>query len=116
MKQLLLVTLVVTALIAYASDNKDGPPAKKEPDGNKPEVKTPANSEQKGKWKNFLKALFGADDDSDDDKESTMPKIAMEYVKMCESELGVPPRINLDQCIEIPLYVNGVQKHGALRS
>ena len=69
------------------------------------------NQDKKGKWKNFLKSLFG-----DEDNESTMPKIAMEYVKMCEPELGVPPRINLDDCVEIPLYINGVQKHGALRS
>jgi hypothetical protein len=74
------------------------------------------NQDKKGKWKNFLKSLFGDDDDSDEDNESTMPKIAMEYVKMCEPELGVPPRINLDDCVEIPLYINGVQKHGALRS
>ena len=78
MKQLILVTLVVTALIAYASGNKDGPPAKKEPGGNKLEVKTPANSEQKGKWKNFLEALFGSSKESGD-KKSSMPKIAMEY-------------------------------------
>jgi len=51
MKQLLLVTLVVTALIAYASGNKDGAPAKKEAGGNKPETKSPAKSEQKEKDK-----------------------------------------------------------------
>jgi len=49
-------------------------------------------------------------------KNSSMPRTAFEYAKMCEPELGVPPKINLDECIEIPLYVNGVQKHGALRS
>tara|TARA_B110000263_G_scaffold203731_1_gene183801 strand:+ start:204 stop:497 length:294 start_codon:yes stop_codon:yes gene_type:complete len=97
MKQLLIVTLIVTALIAYASDNKDGAPAKSEQQG---------KEEKKDNFKNFLKLLFGDDDDSDDEKESSMPKIAMEYVKMCEPELGVPPKINLDDCIEIPLYVN----------
>jgi hypothetical protein len=45
-----------------------------------------------------------------------MPKTAFEYAKRCEPELGVPPKINLSECIEIPLYINGVQKHGALRS
>ena len=91
MKQLLIVTLVVTALIAYASDNKDGTPAKPEQQG---------KEEKKDNFKNFLKSLFGDDDDSDDEKESSMPKIAMEYVKMCEPELGVPPKIILDDCIE----------------
>ncbi len=75
-------------------------------------------AEQKEKFKEFLKALlsgFGKDDEGDK-KGSSMPRSAMEYVKMCEPELGVPPKINLSECIEIPLYVNGVQKHGALRS
>ena len=75
-------------------------------------------AKQKEKFKDFLKALlsgFGKEDE-DDKKGSSMPRSAMEYVKMCEPELGVPPKINLDECIEIPLYVNGVQKHGALRS
>lgn len=45
-----------------------------------------------------------------------MPKTAFEYAKQCEPELGVPPKIDLSECIEIPLYINGVQEHGALRS
>ena len=42
------------------------------------------------------------------------PKTAFEYAKMVEPELGVPPRVNLDECVEIPLYVDGVQKYGVL--
>jgi hypothetical protein len=40
------------------------------------------------------------------------PETAFEYAKMVEPELGVPPRINLDEGVEIPLYVDGVQKYG----
>ncbi|MBB75924.1 MAG: hypothetical protein CMJ75_15570 [Planctomycetaceae bacterium] len=42
------------------------------------------------------------------------PETAFEYAQMCEAELGVPPRVNLDQSIEIPLYVNGVRTYGEL--
>ena len=40
------------------------------------------------------------------------PKTAFEYAQMVEPELGVPPHINLDEAVEIPLYVNGKQKYG----
>jgi hypothetical protein len=117
MKQLLLVTLVFTALIAYASGNKDGAPAKKEAGRNKPETKSPAKSEQKEKdkekWKNFLEALFGGSKKSGD-KKSSMPKTAFLYAKMVEPELGVPPKVDLSKGVEIPLYVDGVQKYGNL--
>ena len=42
------------------------------------------------------------------------PKTAFEYAKMAEPELGVPPKIDLSASVEIPLYVNGVQKYGNL--
>ena len=42
------------------------------------------------------------------------PATATEYAKMVEPDLGVPPRIDLDQSVEIPLYVNGVQTYGNL--
>ena len=84
MKQLLLVTLVVTALNVYASVNKDGAPAKIEDSGNKPETKSSTKSEQKEKWKNFLEALFG-DSKKSGDKKSSMPKTAFLYAKMVES-------------------------------
>lgn len=42
------------------------------------------------------------------------PKTAMEYAKMVEAEVGVPPKIDLSDSIEIPLYVNGVQTYGNL--
>lgn len=59
--------------------------------------------------------------DSDSQKKSLkrkrrMPRKASEYAKMCESELGVPPKINLDECVEIPLYMDGVRKHGVIPS
>ena len=115
MKQLVIVILVVTTLIAYASDNKDKATAKKETVANKPEAIAPANSERKEKRKNFLEALLG-DSKKSGGKNSSMPRTAFEYAKMCEPELGVPPKINLDECIEIPLYVKGVQKYGVIRS
>lgn len=31
---------------------------------------------------------------------------------MVESELGVPPKIDLGESVEIPIYVNGVQQYG----
>lgn len=42
------------------------------------------------------------------------PKTATEYARMAEPELGVPPRIDLGESVEIPLYVNGVRKYGNL--
>jgi hypothetical protein len=42
------------------------------------------------------------------------PATASEYAKMVEPDLGVPPRIDLGQSVEIPLYVNGVQTYGNL--
>lgn len=42
------------------------------------------------------------------------PKTAFEYARMAESELGLPPKIDLGESVEIPLYVNGVQKYGNL--
>lgn len=42
------------------------------------------------------------------------PETAIEYARMVEDELGVPPRIDLSESIEIPLYVNGVQTYGNL--
>ena len=56
-------------------------------------------------------------EDRDDGKiqgPRSMPATAIEYARMCEAELGVPPRIVLDEAIEIPLYVDGVQKYGNL--
>lgn len=39
---------------------------------------------------------------------------AIRYVRMIEDQLGVPPQIVLDECIEVPLYVDGEQRHGIL--
>lgn len=46
--------------------------------------------------------------------ENGFPETAFQYARMVESELGVPPTVNLDESIEIPLYVKGVQKYGNL--
>ena len=42
------------------------------------------------------------------------PLTAFEYAQMCEPELGVPPKVNLDKSVEIPLYVDGVRAYGEL--
>ena len=42
------------------------------------------------------------------------PGTAFEYARMVEPELGVPPKVNLDNSVEIPLYVKGVQAYGNL--
>ena len=47
-------------------------------------------------------------------KNASMPQTAYDYAKMCESELGVPPKIILDDAVEIPLYVQGVKTYGNL--
>lgn len=42
------------------------------------------------------------------------PKRAHEYAKMVEPYLGVPPRIDLSESVEIPLFVHGERKYGNL--
>lgn len=42
------------------------------------------------------------------------PKTAHEYATMVEPELGVPPKVDLGEAVEIPLYVNGVRSYGNL--
>ena len=44
--------------------------------------------------------------------ESDMPKTAIAYARMCESELGVPPKIILDEAVEIPIFIDGEQVYG----
>ena len=44
------------------------------------------------------------------------PATAFEYAKMVEPQLGVPPRIDLGAGVEVPLYVDGIQKRGVLKS
>jgi hypothetical protein len=43
------------------------------------------------------------------------PATASEYAKMVEPELGVPPRIDLSEAVEIPVYLDGVQVYGNRR-
>ena len=50
---------------------------------------------------------YGADD---------FPATAFEYARMVEPQLGVPPRIDLGEGVEIPLYVDGVQMRGYRKS
>ncbi len=41
-----------------------------------------------------------------------MPRTAIEYARMCEPELGVPPQIDLDRAVEIPIFIDGKQVYG----
>lgn len=43
---------------------------------------------------------------------SVMPKTAIAYAHLCEPELGVPPKIILDEAVEIPVYRSGEQVYG----
>lgn len=45
---------------------------------------------------------------------TNFPATAFEYAKLVESELGVPPTVDLDKAVEIPLYVDGVKTLGEL--
>jgi len=47
-------------------------------------------------------------------KDWHFPHEAYDYAKMVEPELGVPPKIDLGQSVEIPLFVNGVRSYGNL--
>jgi hypothetical protein len=42
------------------------------------------------------------------------PETAFAYAKMVETELGVPPRVDLNKAVEIPLFVNGKRAYGNL--
>lgn len=44
------------------------------------------------------------------------PATAFEYARMVEPQLGVPPRIDLGEGVEVPLYVDGVQMRGYRKS
>lgn len=47
-------------------------------------------------------------------RNSGFPKSASAYAKQIESILGVPPRVDLDTSVEIPLYVKGERRFGNL--
>ena len=46
--------------------------------------------------------------------EWNFPREAFDYAKMVEPELGVPPKVDLSQSVEIPLFVNGERAYGNL--
>lgn len=47
-------------------------------------------------------------------KAHNFPDTAFEYAQLVEPILGVPPRVNLSEGVELPIYVDGVQKTGEL--
>ena len=114
LKSMKVLTLIVIGLLVGGCGGKAAPdhhaktkapstPASEEAKKNGPKTDSvPAKNEPPVKGKTFL----------DDVKKVGFPKSAFEYAKMCEPELGVPPKVNLDKSVEIPIYVNGVQAYG----
>lgn len=86
----------------------NGKPGSKNPDGGKPAAEM-SEAEKKA----FVEKLL-AEKGLLDPRGWNFPKTALEYAKMAESELGVPPKIDLSESVEIPIYVDGVQKYGNL--
>ncbi len=58
--------------------------------------------------------LRSTKDQEDGSKDHNFPATAYEYAKMVEPELGVPPKVDLDASVEVPVYVDGVQAYGDL--
>ena len=114
LSSLKVLTLIVIGLLVGGCGGKAAPdhhaktkapstPASEEAKKTGPKTDSvPAKNEPPVKGKTFL----------DDVKKVGFPKSAFEYAKMCEPELGVPPKVNLDKSVEIPIYVNGVQAYG----
>ena len=57
---------------------------------------------------------FKKDKAAEPPTEWNFPHEAFDYAKMVEPELGVPPKIDLSQSVEIPLFVNGERAYGNL--
>jgi ankyrin repeat protein len=64
----------------------------------------------------LLRQKLGRDSAKEPTAQQASPMTAFEYAKLVEPDLGVPPKIALDECIEIPLYTDGVQKHGVFNN
>jgi hypothetical protein len=56
----------------------------------------------------------GAEKRGRDDSGHNFPATAYEYAKLIEPQLGVPPRVDLNKAVEIPLFVNGKRAYGNL--
>ena len=63
----------------------------------------------------FNALVFAAEGETDHGVNG-FPRTAFEYAGMVEPELGVPPRVDLGEGVEIPLYVDGTQMRGNLKS
>ena len=93
------------ALDSWASSNpKDDPVPRSETSGKTPKTKPSGDlpEDQRRLIEKLLreKGLL-------DPRGWNFPKTAHEYAKMVEPDLGVPPRIDLSDGVEIPLYVHG---------
>lgn len=62
----------------------------------------------------FAVTGFAAEGKGDDRYVHNFPATAFEYAKMVESELGVPPRIDLGEGVEVLTYVDGVPTKGTI--
>jgi hypothetical protein len=62
--------------------------------------------EEKLNWKKKL------DWKGSEEKGHLFPDTAFEYAKLVETELGVPPKVDLNQAVESPIYVDGEKTLG----
>jgi len=100
-------------LFARAADQPTSKPTVvSAPPGQAPQQKSPEEMTEAEK-KAFVEKLL-KEKGLRDPRGWHFPKTAAEYAKMAEPHLGVPPKIDLSESIEIPLYMNGVQKYGNL--
>jgi hypothetical protein len=47
-----------------------------------------------------------------DGRAHDFPPTAYDYAKLVEPQLGVPPKVDLSEGIEVPMYADGIQVHG----
>jgi hypothetical protein len=63
-----------------------------------------------------VEAAHHATSEKGGDFSHNFPENAFEYAKLVEPQLGVPPKIDLAEGVEISLYVDGVMTRGNLRN
>ena len=52
---------------------------------------------------------------SSEEGEHNFPPTAWDYAQLVEPILGVPPKVDLGEAIEMPMYVKGKQVHGVFQ-
>lgn len=108
----ILFASATIVVLVHATETQDPRPSNGGATSNKlPTIKKAAGQTDEGK----ASSKKSKDEKYlNDSQEWHFPSTAFEYAKMVEDELGVPPKIDLSESVEIPLYVKGVQKYGNL--